>query len=179
VCIDATPLCEIPIHSLPIVDESLPLLNILNAFQTGRSHMAIVVTRKLNPIAESSPCLPYSSGANITASSAGLPSPTATDEELTRQSSSRLRKLFRRRSSSSNTDDEEKKKIVEQRGEGLGDTAADLDGAEPQGIITLEDVLEELIGEGATHSRMRLKSVKLKDMGSYRDIRRIGCAVCF
>lgn len=42
---DATPLTSIPINSIPSVPWNEPLTNMLNAFQEGRSHMAIVARR--------------------------------------------------------------------------------------------------------------------------------------
>ncbi|KAL8277315.1 hypothetical protein RQP46_010268 [Phenoliferia psychrophenolica] len=40
---DAIPLADIPINPLPTISEDLPLLQILNTFQEGRSHMAISI----------------------------------------------------------------------------------------------------------------------------------------
>ncbi|KAK4689883.1 metal transporter CNNM, partial [Tremellales sp. Uapishka_1] len=42
---DATPLASIPINAIPSVPWDEPLTNMLNAFQEGRSHMAIVSRR--------------------------------------------------------------------------------------------------------------------------------------
>ena len=42
---DATPLSSVPINAIPMVPWDEPLTNMLNAFQEGRSHMAIVSRR--------------------------------------------------------------------------------------------------------------------------------------
>lgn len=42
---DATPIADLIINALPTVPADEPLLNVLNAFQEGRSHMAIVSSR--------------------------------------------------------------------------------------------------------------------------------------
>ncbi|KAL7425285.1 hypothetical protein Q5752_000973 [Cryptotrichosporon argae] len=42
---DATPLAQVPINAIPTVPWNEPLTNMLNAFQEGRSHMAIVSRR--------------------------------------------------------------------------------------------------------------------------------------
>ncbi|BGP32530.1 hypothetical protein JCM10296v2_004311 [Rhodotorula toruloides] len=170
---DGIPLRDIPISPLPTVSEHLPLLQILNAFQEGRSHMAVVCRAK--------PALP----PPTTLSPIPSLDTTATDVDLERaeggeglrkRSRSRstsgdehgdgfFHKLFRKRSgSSSSTKSDEGKKEGKGKEEErhrrhslLGDAAAatshvslnkqDLDEAHPVGIITLEDVLEELIGE--------------------------------
>jgi general stress protein YciG len=168
---DATPLCEIPIHPLPFVDESLSLLNILNAFQTGRSHMAIVAPRKRNPAASSSHHL-YPS---TTLSSAELSPNDATPTDLSKKTSSRsmLSKLFHRRGSSSEPDDEEKMKTAGAKGGKEAELAVELDGTKPLGIITLEDVLEELIGEGVSPERILRKECEGLIVGSDRNLRRV------
>lgn len=40
--IDATPLRKIPLNKVPFVPNNEPLLGMLDKFQEGRSHMAIV-----------------------------------------------------------------------------------------------------------------------------------------
>jgi metal transporter CNNM len=39
---DATPLRQLPLNKVPFVPNNEPLLGILDKFQEGRSHMAIV-----------------------------------------------------------------------------------------------------------------------------------------
>eukprot|EP00007_Cunea_sp_BSH-02190019_P007714 CAMPEP_0174239140 /NCGR_PEP_ID=MMETSP0417-20130205/13568_1 /TAXON_ID=242541 /ORGANISM="Mayorella sp, Strain BSH-02190019" /LENGTH=592 /DNA_ID=CAMNT_0015318053 /DNA_START=67 /DNA_END=1845 /DNA_ORIENTATION=- len=41
---DCVPIAEIPLHRMPVVNDQLPLYDLLNLFQTGKSHMAIVVS---------------------------------------------------------------------------------------------------------------------------------------
>ncbi|KAK4335092.1 hypothetical protein RTBOTA2_003860 [Rhodotorula toruloides] len=170
---DGIPLRDIPISPLPTVSEHLPLLQILNAFQEGRSHMAVVCRAKpafppppttLSPI----PSLDTATDVDLERAEGG--------EGLRKRSRSRstedgehgdgfFHKLFRKRSgSTSSTKSDEGKKEGKGKEEErhrrhslLGDAAAatshvslnkqDLDEAHPVGIITLEDVLEELIGE--------------------------------
>ena len=42
VCADAIPLRSLPLNKVPFVPKNMPLLGILDKFQEGRSHMAIV-----------------------------------------------------------------------------------------------------------------------------------------
>ncbi|GAA5950519.1 hypothetical protein JCM3765_000516 [Sporobolomyces pararoseus] len=151
---DATPLREIPINPLPLVADDLALLQILNTFQEGRSHMAVVCRRKFTPTSAPAPLetIPSASDSDLERGA------VSTKEESSNEGF--FHTLFRRRrsgsgssvSSSSNGEKNEKKSIVS------GSTAidkpslstlnlAELDDEFPQGIITLEDVLEELIGE--------------------------------
>jgi len=41
-CLDAVPLRKIPLNKVPFVPNNEPLLGILDKFQEGRSHIAIV-----------------------------------------------------------------------------------------------------------------------------------------
>ncbi|GAA5907042.1 hypothetical protein JCM5296_006575 [Sporobolomyces johnsonii] len=164
---DAVPLRDIPMNTLPLVSEDLPLLQILNTFQLGRSHMAIVCPRRSRPALETIDSL----GAT-----------TATEDELERGEAGKkdkdgssahshegfLHGLFRRSRSGSGSSistttasgnegkkahkglegEKEQEKtgpLAEARASRL--SLADLDDEYPQGVITLEDVIEELIGE--------------------------------
>ncbi|GAA5913632.1 uncharacterized protein JCM6883_004029 [Sporobolomyces salmoneus] len=144
---DATPLRDIPISPLPLVADDLALLQILNTFQEGRSHMAVVCRRKFSP----SSVPPHLETI-----------PSASDTDLERGSSSPkdesnegfFHTLFRCKRSGSGSSSSSSN----EKGTDAGSTAvekpsfstlnlAELDEEFPQGIITLEDVLEELIGE--------------------------------
>ncbi|KAH8929463.1 DUF21-domain-containing protein [Atractiella rhizophila] len=136
---DALPLSQVPISPLPVCSDSVPLLSIINVFQDKRSHMAI--------------CYP----------TARLMSPQSTETDMTvlddekrskrRRGSSAspdkekslLKSIFKRRYDD-HLDDEEKAAEI-----GLRKTDSEVWRPslidEPCGIITLEDVLEELIGE--------------------------------
>ncbi|GAA5945069.1 uncharacterized protein JCM15063_001649 [Sporobolomyces koalae] len=145
---DAVPLRDIPINPLPNVPEDLALLNILNTFQTGRSHMAVVCRRKFSPVSEPSPL--------ETIPSVG----TTSESDLERGEASKngstegfFHHLFRRNRSSSAAS-QMSSANGEKKAEGQGEkqslsnlNLAELDEEFPVGIITLEDVLEELIGE--------------------------------
>jgi hypothetical protein len=147
---DAVPLREIPINPLPLVADDLALLQILNTFQEGRSHMAVVCRRKFNPISAPTPLETIPS-----ASDSDLERGTGSTKEESNEGF--FQTLFRRRrsgsgsssSSSSNGEKNEKKPVTPVGKQSLSTlNLADLDDEFPQGIITLEDVLEELIGEG-------------------------------
>ncbi|GAA5979689.1 hypothetical protein JCM5350_003814 [Sporobolomyces pararoseus] len=151
---DATPLREIPINPLPLVADDLPLLQILNTFQEGRSHMAVVCRRRFSPTSAPAPLetIPSASDSDLERGA------VSTKEDSSNEGF--FHTLFRRGrsgsgssvSSSSNGGEKNEKKSVS------GSTAVDrpsvstlnlaeLEDESPQGIITLEDVLEELIGE--------------------------------
>ncbi|KAE8647526.1 hypothetical protein Csa_004030 [Cucumis sativus] len=46
---DGIPIKSFPIRKIPRVSETMPLYNILNDFQKGHSHMAVIVREKENP----------------------------------------------------------------------------------------------------------------------------------
>lgn len=151
---DATPLRDIPINPLPLVADDLPLLQILNTFQEGRSHMAIVCRRKFSPASAPTPL--------ETIPSAGSTVETDLEKgEAGKNGSSDgfFQSMFRRKrsgsGSSNSSSTKAEKKTLEEKGEQPSLSTlnlAELDVEFPQGIITLEDVLEELIGEGELFS---------------------------
>jgi metal transporter CNNM len=51
--IDATPLRQIPLNKVPFVPNNEPLLRMLDKFQEGRSHMAIVSRFSVEKVWES------------------------------------------------------------------------------------------------------------------------------
>lgn len=152
---DATPLRDIPMNTLPTIDENLSLLQILNTFQEGRSHMAIAYRRK--PVIGSEP--------------SGLGVNPGVDPEKVEQDQPHeegfVRSLFHRKrkgsksSKDSSSDDEDdhsdETAINTARNEKLSQSMHAssvainalyaIDDAFPVGLITLEDVLEELLGE--------------------------------
>ncbi|OCF34400.1 hypothetical protein I316_03914 [Kwoniella heveanensis BCC8398] len=202
---DATPLASIPINAIPSVPFDEPLTNMLNVFQEGRSHMAIVSRRPRrieNDPEDAESVMTAAAGglrqrfmrkvAEIShhrSDSEGSGSETDTDVERAEKGEKKRRKKKVKSSQSGSEGtaisptstrvgnnsaaeevkedakrDEEKKKkgiVGKARLNQLEQTVpADaqmapgavekffegLEGA-PLGIITLEDVLEELIGE--------------------------------
>ncbi|GAA94847.1 uncharacterized protein L969DRAFT_54980 [Mixia osmundae IAM 14324] len=135
---DATPLSEIPIHPLPVVAADLALFAMLNQFQEGKSHMAIVAPR-LKP--EDALRSPTSMLSESKASSTG------------HEERSILRQLFGRDDGKHKAEEStaEKGLMVQQltwfAGSKSSLSGVGLDIDRPLGIITLEDVIEELIGE--------------------------------
>lgn len=100
---DDIPLSRVSINHIPSVQDDLPLFDILNTFQEGRSHLAVVVK---SPIAPLTPLPSHRSGSR-----------SSTDTVVENTTVPHL------------WTDEEMAQL------------------EPLGIITLEDVLEELIQE--------------------------------
>ncbi|KAL8287495.1 hypothetical protein RQP46_003353 [Phenoliferia psychrophenolica] len=149
---DATPLANIPMNPLPTVSEDLPLLQILNTFQEGRSHMAIVCRRKagFHPLgARASQPIPVDGFAKelltdkekTEAADSDMEKGEATGEQ------SMLRSLFRRKNSASPTKELEMDDVKSDRASKRSSLSQVTDDDSPVGVITLEDVLEELIGE--------------------------------
>lgn len=186
---DAVPVSSMVINALPTVPADEPLLNVLNAFQEGRSHMAIVSPRSrrgMTDIADlGSKSHLYRSSQKPTASAAprvdGL---SNIDEEkqpdlaneLTRSTSDPHSSNDDSAQSSGRTRNEEspKRRHLWSRAFGRGDSEEKIEQDMPAdamvelstwesrqsfhsqpvsetglplGIITLEDVLEELLGE--------------------------------
>ncbi|WVR07902.1 hypothetical protein IAU60_004945 [Kwoniella sp. DSM 27419] len=200
---DATPLATIPINAIPSVPWDEPLTNMLNVFQEGRSHMAIVSRRPKrveNDPEDAESVMTAAAGGlrqrfmrkvaeishgNRSSDSEGSGTETDSDVERNGEKSERKRRKRKAKRSQSGSEDNTvsptstrvaaptaaenykeqtatKKGIVEkakltqleqtvpadaQMPAGAVEKFFEgLEGA-PLGIITLEDVLEELIGE--------------------------------
>lgn len=100
---DEVPLSKVSINHIPSVQDDLPLFDILNIFQEGRSHLAIVVSSPVAPLTSPTTERHGSRSSSDTVFDATVNPRLWTDEEMSK--------------------------------------------LEPIGIITLEDVLEELIQE--------------------------------
>lgn len=148
---DAVPLRDIPMNTLPIVPEDLPLLQILNTFQEGRSHMAIVCRRKpgFNPVIKRS----TKSFASGSAESKVDFESNMEKGEVTGERSI-LKGLFSKHGKNDDDDDSKTErndpmtlKQAWASGTSAGASksslhAIHLDEDYPIGLITLEDVLE-------------------------------------
>lgn len=136
---DNIPVRQVAINTLPSVKEWMPLFDILNTFQEGRSHMAVVLPSERPP------------GRRTQAEE------DAEEEEGSNKSESPRHSRSRTNSHSSNTATEnpssalQLEAIEEMVSEDMFVDPEELIekglNFEPLGIITLEDVLEELIQE--------------------------------
>ncbi|GAA5958047.1 hypothetical protein JCM8115_001112 [Rhodotorula mucilaginosa] len=160
---DAVPLSDIPMSSLPKVSEDLPLLQILNTFQEGRSHIA-AVHRSPDRKASCPPRLAtIQSRSSLTETDLERGDSAKVEEAEEEQedggAAGFFHKIFRKRSHSSSSassstkgksDSDDKKGPVDYA-LNASETGLIYDESETDepcvGIITLEDVIEELIGE--------------------------------
>ncbi|KZT57729.1 DUF21-domain-containing protein [Calocera cornea HHB12733] len=152
---DATPVRSIPLNKIPIVPFDEPLLGLLDRFQEGRSHMALVSR------------IPRQQEPNLTKVNEDSKSHKEAKESLTRRFMNKMHMgdtdSEEEDDSTANNDVEKGKPAPKKEGAarfGIGnnleqampaDAVLDRDGAErflkslegnPLGVITLEDVLE-------------------------------------
>ncbi|SPO25427.1 related to MAM3 - protein required for normal mitochondrial morphology [Ustilago trichophora] len=157
---DETPVRDMVINALPTVPADEPLLNLLNVFQEGRSHLAIVSsrTRRFSPGSfvdignENDPRKTQNLVRSGTA--ARIEDLGNIDEEKQLDDSAIKKSSFWSRHLRRHHHDKHKSNSLDLPPEALED---DVDAGAvatemaqrdvPIGIITLEDVLEELIGE--------------------------------
>ncbi|CAN0857640.1 DUF21 domain-containing protein At2g14520 [Linum grandiflorum] len=139
---DATPVKNVTIRRIPRVEENLPLYDILNEFQKGHSHMAVVV-RKCNKT-EDEQQLPDASSAHIKEVRVEI------DGEKSLKSLKKW-KSFPNRANSYTTRTRSRKwnkdvdsDILQIDGKPLPTLPEE---EEAIGIITMEDVIEELLQE--------------------------------
>lgn len=142
---DAVPVSEMVINALPTVPWDEPLLNVLNVFQEGRSHMAIVSPHSGM---DTKPTVPPK--AQIPAT---LHASTDLEEQAPTESKTKtvrgLHRLFYRMRGGKDSDFDDPDHPMSASGNLPMSMIVEQDSAPnaPLGIITLEDVLEELIGE--------------------------------
>ena len=157
---DETPVRDMVINALPTVPADEPLLNLLNVFQEGRSHLAIVSsrTRRFSPGSfvdignDNDPRKTQNLARSGTA--ARIETLGNIDEEKQLDDSAIKKSSFWSRHLRRHHRDQPKSNSLDLPPEVLAD---DVDAGAvatemaqrdvPIGIITLEDVLEELIGE--------------------------------
>ncbi|PWN45666.1 DUF21-domain-containing protein, partial [Ceraceosorus guamensis] len=161
---DATPVQDLVINALPEVPFDEPLLTMLNAFQEGRSHMAIVSSRPRRAFAEAGSELGSKASLTITAqtsatrSSSPNDSPTSTVQDHTSKRSAWLKRLGLQHDQddadklesgikSEKSDSEEKPGVDAAKLHSEESNEVHSEYGMPIGIITLEDLLEELLQE--------------------------------
>ncbi|CAD6909150.1 unnamed protein product [Tilletia controversa] len=135
---DATPLSEMVINAIPTVPGDEPLLNVLNVFQEGRSHMAIVSSRSRRTLADG--VADVGSKSNMFKTAQGAASGSRMDGLGDIDEEKQL-EVVNSKDEGTTVASEEKSKEALEFEESFGGPDS------PIGIITLEDVLEELIGE--------------------------------
>ncbi|PWZ02217.1 DUF21-domain-containing protein [Testicularia cyperi] len=158
---DETPVRDMVINALPTVPADEPLLNLLNVFQEGRSHLAIVSsrTRRFSPGSfvdlggEKDPRKLQTAGSGMARSGTAAKIQGLGDIDEEKQLSSHeikkssfwSRHLRRSHAKSESNDLPPEAAEADVDASAVATQMAQRDV--PIGIITLEDVLEELIGE--------------------------------
>ncbi|CAI0453466.1 unnamed protein product [Linum tenue] len=144
---DATPVKNVTVRRIPRVQENLPLYDILNEFQKGHSHMAVVV-RKFNKTEQ----LPVDGSANIPVKEVRVD----VDGEKPQERSLRSHKSFKKWKSFPNRNDSFRASRSRKWNKEVDSDILEIDGKplptlpeeeEAVGIITMEDVIEELLQE--------------------------------
>ncbi|KAJ9479113.1 putative Protein MAM3 (putative) [Pseudozyma hubeiensis] len=157
---DETPVRDMVINALPTVPADEPLLNLLNVFQEGRSHLAIVSsrTRRSSPgsfVALGNDIDPRKTQALARSGTAARVEDLGNIDEEKQLEDSEIKKSsfwsrhLRRHHRHANKADSHDLP-PEAMGDDVDASAVATEMAQrdvPIGIITLEDVLEELIGE--------------------------------
>ena len=140
---DAVPISDLVINALPTVPRDESLLNVLNVFQEGSSHMAIVSPHSSLSTAVKIPPQVFIPGAvDADAEKAAMDA----QHQPHGQRSRLIRKLYRsRRRASAGGAAAPDSPMAMPADAAISQSVTESD--EPLGIITLEDVLEELIGE--------------------------------
>lgn len=143
---DAVPVSELIINALPTVPWDEPLLNVLNVFQEGRSHMAIVSPHSAR---STKPTIPATHNVSTSAHAKEEGAETEADREMKLRKLSRVQRILHRLRDSSDQNKTDPESGLSNSGTWASKPILEQNSSPsaPMGIITLEDVLEELIGE--------------------------------
>ncbi|CAN1284701.1 DUF21 domain-containing protein At2g14520 [Linum perenne] len=146
---DATPVKNVTIRRIPRVPDSMPLYDILNEFQKGHSHMAVVV-RKFNK-AEEQQLLPVSN-STIDKVRVDVDGKAPQEKSFKRSKTSFQKwKSFANSSNSSLKSSRSRKRIKDEVDSDIlkmdGNLPTLLEEEEAIGLITMEDLIEELLQE--------------------------------
>lgn len=145
---DAVPVSDLLINALPTVPWDEPLLNVLNVFQEGRSHMAIVSPHSSLDVKPTVPAQAHVSLTTGTEANEAATGPTTPPRHKFLPVAS-LHRLVHRLRGGRESDFEDPEHPMSASGTLPPATVQKHNQVPnaPLGIITLEDVLEELIGE--------------------------------
>ncbi|KAK0524002.1 hypothetical protein OC834_005696 [Tilletia horrida] len=135
---DATPISDMVINAIPTVPGDEPLLNVLNVFQEGRSHMAIVSSRSRRILGDG--VADVGSKSSMFKSAQAAPGTAPRTDGLSDIDEEKQLEMVNSKDDGTTVAEEKSKEALE-----IEESFSGPDS--PIGIITLEDVLEELIGE--------------------------------
>ncbi|OAY27868.1 DUF21 domain-containing protein At4g14240 [Manihot esculenta] len=137
-----TPVSAVSIRRIPRVPSDMPLYDILNEFQKGSSHMAAVVKAKTKTK------VPMPNGEKLEEKAASgdsqLTTPLLAEQD---EKSDTVVVDIDRVSRSSNINKQNSSQRNDATTNGLSQPSEDIEDGEVIGIITLEDVFEELLQE--------------------------------